>query len=212
MIGYLLHTKVVSEDSLKHFKPSVCNRLDRNTSGIVICGKTLLGSREMSRILKDRSLQKYYRAYVNGCLEGEKTLEGYHTKNKKNNQAKVLFSKPKSDTQEYDVITTAYYSIESNKHYSYLEIELITGKTHQIRAHLAAIGHPIVGDRKYVKALYTKTKEELPMKYPNHQLLHAYRVIFPDLDGELIHLSGKEFVCEEPTTFISFKQNIFNKL
>lgn len=204
MIGYLLESDSVTEESLRHFKPSVCNRLDRNTSGLVICGKTLLGSREMSRILKDRSLQKYYRTYVHGRLEGEKVLEGYHKKNTKNNKATVLFSKPKYDTQEYDLITTAYRSIESKEQYSYLEIELITGKTHQIRAHLAAIGHPIAGDRKY-----SKSPDTLPKQYPKYQLLHAYRLVFPILEGELSHLSGKEFVCEEPNAFASLKKNLF---
>ncbi len=209
MIGYLLHKKDLSEESLKHFKPSVCNRLDRNTSGIVICGKTLLGSREMSRILKDRSLQKYYRTYVYGYLDGEKTLTGYHNKNVKSNQATVLFSIPDSDTQEYDIITTAYRSLEAKEQYSYLEIELITGKTHQIRAHLAAIGHPITGDRKYGQTIYGKMANRLPKHYPNYQLLHAYRIVFPNLEDDLKHLSGKEFVCEEPDAFAAFKQHIF---
>jgi len=204
MIGYLLDSNKVTEESIKHFKPSVCNRLDRNTSGMVICGKTLLGSREMSRILKDRSLQKYYRTYVHGHLEGEKVLEGYHSKDAKNNRASVLFAKPTSKTQEYDVITTAYRSLEAKENYSYLEIELITGKTHQIRTHLAAIGHPIVGDRKY-----GQTKTILPKLYPKHQLLHAYRIEFPNLEGELSHLSGIKFICEEPDAFTSFKRNIF---
>ena len=204
MIGYLLESGSVTEESLRRFKPSVCNRLDRNTSGLVICGKTLIGSREMSRILKDRSLQKYYRTYVHGRLEGEKVLEGYHNKNTKNNQATVLFTKPKSDTQKYDVITTAYRSLETKEQYSYLEIELITGKTHQIRAHLAAIGHPIAGDKKY-----GKSPDNLSKQYPKYQLLHAYRIVFPILEGELTYLSGKEFVCEEPDAFISFKRNLF---
>ena len=163
----------------------------------------------MSRILKDRSLQKYYRTYVHGHLEGKKTLEGYHSKNAKSNQATVLFTPPLSDTSEYDVITTAYHSLESNKQYSYLEVELITGKTHQIRAHLTAIGHPIAGDRKYGQAIQGNAKAELVKRYPSYQLLHAYRVVFPQLDGELAHLSGKEFICKEPDTFILFRQNIF---
>ena len=206
MIGYLLSKKAVTEESIKHFKPSVCNRLDRNTSGLVICGKTLLGSREMSRMLKDRSLQKYYLTYVHGKLEGKKVLEGYHYKDKNANQAMILFNKPTQGIEQYDTIITAYRSLEAKKNYSYLEIELITGKTHQIRAHLAAYGHPIAGDKKYgnEKALTVKN-------YPKHQLLHAYRIVFPNLEGELSYLSNKEFICEEPTSFENFRNNIFNK-
>ena len=206
MIGYLLSKKAVTEESIKHFKPSVCNRLDRNTSGLVICGKTLLGSREMSRMLKDRSLQKYYHTYVHGKLEGKKVLEGYHYKDKNANQAKILFNKPTQGIEQYDTIITAYRSLEAKKNYSYLEIELITGKTHQIRAHLAAYGHPIAGDKKY------GNKKTLTIKnYPKHQLLHAYRIVFPVLEGELSHLSNREFICEEPTSFENFRNNIFNK-
>lgn len=202
MIGYLLDCEAVTEDSLRRFKPSVCNRLDRNTSGLVICGKTLLGSREMSRILKDRSLQKYYRTYVHGKMEGAETLIAYHKKDMKNNQVEINFKVSESEKKAYDEIVTAYHTIEAKDNYSYMEIELITGKTHQIRAHLSAYGHPIVGDSKYGG----KRKEGV---YPKYQLLHAYRVVFPALDGELTHLSNKEFICEEPETFKRFKDTIF---
>ena len=224
MIGYLLATGNVSEDSLKRFKPSVCNRLDRNTSGLVICGKTLPGSREMSRMLKDRSLQKYYRTYVHGCLEGEKTLTAYHRKDSKSNQAAICFEVSESKKNEYDEIMTAYRSIEARKDYSYLEIELITGKTHQIRAHLAAYGHPIVGDGKYggkhnesdVKSdrnrnvtRKTTAQTNAASDYPRYQLLHAYRIVFPQLEGDLSYLSNKEFVCEEPKVFDRFRNEWF---
>lgn len=222
MIGYLLVSNAITEDSLKHFKPSVCNRLDRNTSGLVICGKTLPGSREMSKILKDRSLQKYYHTYVHGKLEGEKVLEGYHQKNESRNQAKILLSKPASNVEQFDPIITAYRSIEANNDYSYLEIELITGKTHQIRAHLAAYGHSIVGDKKYQLPNAIKNKNIPGYKknsgkdsgvsdnaFPKYQLLHAYRIVFPTLEGELAHLSNKEFICEEPNAFQRFREAFF---
>ena len=202
MIGYLLQKESITEDSLMRFKPSVCNRLDRNTSGLVICGKTLIGSREMSRILKDRSLQKYYRTYVHGKMEGTETLIAYHTKDKKKNQAEICFTISESEKKAYDKIVTAYQCIEAKEKYSYLEIELITGKTHQIRAHLSAYGHPIVGDSKY-----GGMKNE--RNYPKHQLLHAYRIVFPNLEGDLTHLSNKEFVCEETKVFMQFKINYF---
>lgn len=200
MIGYLLNNKSVTQDSLKHFKPSVCNRLDRNTSGIVICGKTLLGSSEISRMLKDRSLKKYYRTYVYGKMEGSQILTAYHRKNVKKNQAEISFIVSESEKKTVNEITTSYRSIETTNQYSYLEIELITGKTHQIRAHLSACGHPIVGDAKY--GINTKND-------PHYQLLHAYRVQFPALEGELSYLSHKEFICQEPAAFIQFRKQFF---
>ena len=204
MIGYLLDCEAVTEDSLRRFKPSVCNRLDRNTSGLVICGKTLIGSREMSRILKDRSLQKYYRTYVHGRMEGAETLIAYHKKDIKNNQAEICFNVSEADKKAYDEIVTAYRTIEVKDKYSYLEIELITGKTHQIRAHLSAYGHPIVGDGKYGH------KHKIIEKfYPQYQLLHAYRIVFPVLEGDLEYLSNKEFVCEEPESFYNFRKHYF---
>ena len=222
MIGYLLDSKAITEASIRHFKPSVCNRLDRNTSGLVICGKTLLGSREMSRMLKDRSLQKYYHTYVHGKLEGSKVLEGYHQKDKNTNQAKILFTKPAQNVEQYDSIITTYRSLEAKENYSYLEIELITGKTHQIRAHLAAYGHPIVGDSKYCnpttanhktnfKVSNTNKKNSTDKNYPKYQLLHAYRIVFPLLEGELAYLSNKEFICEEPKVFHKFRDTYFMK-
>ncbi len=220
MIGYLLDSKAVTENSLRRFKPSICNRLDRNTSGLVICGKTLLGSREMSRILKDRSLQKYYRTFVHGKMDGVETLTAYHKKDAKNNQAEICFSVTESKKKEYDEIITAYRSIEAKDKYSYLEIELITGKTHQIRAHLSAYGHPIAGDAKYGEKQNKVTmkgnaakKETAQFKlgggYPQYQLLHAYRIVFPILEGDLTYLSTQEFVCEEPLAFSQFRQNYF---
>lgn len=204
LIGYLLHSRTVTEESLRRFKPSVCNRLDRNTSGLVICGKTLIGSREMSRILKDRSLQKYYRTYVHGRMEGAETLIAYHKKDIKNNQAEICFNVSEADKKAYDEIVTAYRTIEAKDKYSYLEIELITGKTHQIRAHLSAYGHPIVGDGKYGH------KHNIIEKfYPQYQLLHAYRIVFPVLEGDLEYLSNKEFVCEEPESFYNFRKHYF---
>lgn len=223
MIGYLLASGSVSEDSLKRFKPSVCNRLDRNTSGLVICGKTLTGSREMSRMLKDRSLQKYYRAYVHGRLEWEKTLTAYHRKDSKSNQAAISFHVSDAEKKAYDEIITSYRSIEAKENYSYLEIELVTGKTHQIRAHLSAYGHPIVGDSKYgavrgvgkngknsdTKNERTFLSQEKTANYPKYQLLHAYRIVFPELEGDLAYLSGKEFICEEPKAFEWFESKHF---
>lgn len=212
MLGYLLAGNKYKSADLMHFKPSVCNRLDRNTSGIVICGKTLATTRMISQMLKDRSLHKYYRTYVHGRLEGKETLTAWHKKDTSDNHADISFQITEQEKYAYDEIITTYHALESRKQYSYLEIELVTGKTHQIRAHLAAYGHPIVGDKKYLQLYRNKEKMINPVTeqgYPQFQLLHAYRLVFPVMTGEWEYLSKKEFICKEPKVFQVFQTNFF---
>lgn len=213
MLGYLLADDKIKPTDLTHFKPSVCNRLDRNTSGIVICGKTLAATRMINQMLKDRSLHKYYRTYVHGRLEGKETLTAWHKKDTSDNHADISFQITEQEKYAYDEIITTYHALESRKQYSYLEIELVTGKTHQIRAHLAAYGHPIVGDKKYVQLYRKKTGKMInpvtEQGYPKFQLLHAYRLKFPFITGEWEYLSGKEFICKEPKVFQVFQTNYF---
>ncbi len=194
LIGYLLSQETISEDDLKTFKPSVCNRLDRNTSGLLVCSKTLLGSQEMARMLKDRSLHKFYRCFVHGKCELEGVYEAYLYKDEKTNKVTVY-----NDYEGIPVgikdkakpiktgIKPVFYS--NDKNYTELEIELFTGKTHQIRAQMEKIGYPLVGDMKYDGG---KTIEKT-----SGQLLHAYRLVFPEIEGKLAYLSGKEIVCEK---------------
>ena len=192
MIGYLLHHKKITEKDLLLFKPSVCNRLDRNTSGIVLCGISLKGSQALSRLIHDREVKKFYRTICKGTLTEKVTLKGALTKNEKTNT--VSFSPDGNDIQ------TAYEPLQNLKYGStYLEVELITGKTHQIRAHLAGIGHPLMGDKKYGNEAYNKQASK---HYGlNHQLLHAYRVEFPDIIEELPALSNKTILAPLPRYF-----------
>lgn len=214
MLGYLLDGDKIRVTDLTHFKPSVCNRLDRNTSGIVICGKTLAATRMISQMLKDRSLHKYYRTYVHGKLEGTETLTAWHRKEASDNHADISFQISEQEKDACDEIITTYHTLKTTGQYSYLEIELITGKTHQIRAHMAAYGHPIVGDKKYVELYRKKTGEKINPAtghgYPRFQLLHAYRLKFPLMKGDWEYLSGKEFICKEPEAFLTFQKNCFS--
>lgn len=202
MIGYLLEKRTITAESLRTFKPSICNRLDRNTSGMVICGKTLQGIQKMNAIIKDRSLHKYYQCVVFGQLP-EKTghLQGYLYKKQAHNTVEVyrtLDEVPVEWKDKAAFIDTKYKVLQSNQKFSLLEVELITGKTHQIRAHLSSIGHPLVGDGKYGNKATARISKEYKIK---GQLLHAYRLEFPVLNGELENLSEKTICCAAPEIF-----------
>lgn len=195
LIGYLLSEKKRSIDSLGSFHPSICNRLDRNTSGIVICGKSLYGSQQMSKVLKERILHKYYLLYVEGQMHGERQIEGYLSKDEKTNKVSIS-DQPLKDSSR---IVTAYKPLKVHRDVTLVEVELITGKTHQIRAHLASIGFPLVGDPKYGNRLLNeKRKRQYGI---SHQLLHAYRVVFPELSEKLTDVSGLEIKAPLPELF-----------
>ncbi|MCR5770049.1 MAG: RluA family pseudouridine synthase [Butyrivibrio sp.] len=190
IVGYLLEMGVIDPESLITFRPSVSNRLDRNTSGIVICAKTLKGAQMMAKGLKERTFKKYYRTVVKGIIDKPEEITGYLTKDRKSNTVSV--SQVKSDSS---YIETAYSPVGINEKWqlTYLEVELRTGKTHQIRAHLASIGHPIIGDPKYGDEKINDTyKQTYGLK---GQLLHCYRLEFPDDSEAFGDLSGKEIIA-----------------
>jgi len=209
LIGYLLAKEQITEEELRTFHPSVCNRLDRNTSGIVLCGKSLAGSQTLSRIIKDRTLQKYYRTICVGELKNKEKLQGYLHKDTHTNKVTVCKELPKgASTKDYSAIQTEYSPLVSTKDYTLVEVELITGKTHQIRSHLSYIGHPIIGDGKYGNdKINRKFREKDKL---GHQLLHAYRIVFPhEKEGVLAALSGKEIIGEYSEQFDHIKKRLF---
>lgn len=166
-------------------RPSVCNRLDRNTSGIVICGKTILGLQRMSELLRERGMDKYYQCLVVGRLTREQRIEGYLWKNTATNKVEIL----KKEKQGANPIATKYRPIRVFADCTLLEVKLITGRSHQIRAHLASIGHPVIGDYKYGER---KVNEIYRKRYGlKSQLLHAGRLVFPVMEEPLEALSGK---------------------
>ncbi len=195
LISYLISSKQITEEEMATFKPSVCNRLDRNTSGLIAAGKTLVGLQELSRMFKDRSLSKYYLTIVCGKIDKPSRIKGYLQKNERTN--KVVVSA--ISNEDASPIETEYRPLKIGTDCTLLEVHLITGKTHQIRAHLSSIGHPILGDFKYGNE---KINSILKQKYGlKHQLLHAYKVVFPELTGELLALSKKEFEAPLPKYF-----------
>lgn len=209
LIGYLLAHDAISPKELAMFHPSVCNRLDRNTSGLVLCGKTRAGSQYLSEILRDRSLHKYYRTFVSGQVAAQVELHGYLYKDESANQVTILTQLPdhltQSEAADWQEIRTRVQPLfyDAEQDLTALEIELLTGKTHQIRAHLASIGHPIIGDRKYGG----KSCKVLRDAGNTYQLLHAYRVVFPAAD-EHSTLSGKVVIAPLPKAFTILEETV----
>lgn len=174
ILQYLLESGTITRESLHTFKPSVCNRLDRNTSGILVAGKTMNGLQQMSKAFRERSMEKYYLAVVAGAISKPSRIEGYLKKDGQTNQVRI-FSKPSKDAKP---IITEYRPLKLLGQVTLLEVHLITGRSHQIRAHLASIGHPVIGDTKYGNPRLNR--EFLKNAGVTHQLLHAYRLFLAD--------------------------------
>lgn len=190
-VSYLLNNNQTKEDN-STFIPSICNRLDRNTTGIIVVGKSLIGLQTMSKLFKERTIHKYYLALVGGLIKEKSLISGYLIKDEKNN--KVSISKNEKNGSDY--IETYYEPIKYFENMTLLKVCLITGKTHQIRSHLSSIGHPILGDYKYGNNILN---ENIKKKYKvKSQLLHSYLLEFPTLDGELSNLSNKIFKAPLP--------------
>lgn len=189
--------------SLSLFTPSVCNRLDRNTSGIILAGMSLKGTQMLSRVLKARTIDKYYLTIVCGTVTQATTIKGFLCKKKNHNQVVIFRTKEEAlanGYQEAAFIETQYKPLAHGKSgkedFTLLKVKLVTGKTHQIRAHLKSVGHPIIGDGKYgLKSVNAYIKSAFGIR---HQLLHAFYIHFPeDIDNVL---AGKSFTAmpEEP--------------
>ena len=173
----------------KAFTPALVNRIDRNTGGIVIAAKNAESLRIMNAKMKSRELEKYYLCLVHGTpKKSEDILNGYITKNESKNTVRVH----KTQVEGSKEIKTKYKVLKSGRGMSLVEVELLTGRTHQIRAHMASIGHPLVGDSKYGK------NKKSPDGF-RYQALYSYKLIFNfSTDaGILDYLNGREFRVKE---------------
>ena len=191
LISYLTNSESLTAEDMLTVKPAVVNRLDRNTSGIILAGKTLTGLRFLSDIIKARTLKKYYLTIVKGEVLKNFTAEAYLLKNDNHNTVKIYQDK----VEGADYIKTAYEVLEVKGGHSLLKVELITGKSHQIRAHLSFLGYPVIGDGKYGLKSENTTYRRMGL---NSQFLHSYEIKFPEVEGDFSYLSGKSFKADLP--------------
>lgn len=186
------------------FTPSPCNRLDRNTSGIVIYGKNYNSLKLLNEIIRERNIRKYYQAVVKGKVN-EGIHEAYIFKDSKNNISTV-YDSPKKNTKKISMDIKILHTCGS---YSLLELELITGRSHQLRTHLAHLGNPIIGDSKYG---IPKINSFFYNKYGlNYQYLYAYKIIFKSCTGKLAYMNNKTISEKLPPIFKKIKNDLFNK-
>lgn len=198
---YLYNKGEYDPDEENSFSPALVNRIDRNTGGIVIAAKNAASLKILNAQMKERNLKKTYLCVVHGVMERKSgLLEGWLVKDESKNRVRI-YNKYSDGAKE---IKTKYRVIENDakNNLSLLEVDLLTGRTHQIRAHFASIGHPLLGDGKYGK---NELNKKLGYK---KQFLYSYKLTF-DLDenaGELAYLKGKTFTAENVWFVKEFKE------
>nr|WP_316621771.1 RluA family pseudouridine synthase [uncultured Ruminococcus sp.] len=190
VLRYLYEKHEYDPEADKSFTPALCNRIDRNTGGIVIAAKNAEALRVMNQKIRDNELQKYYLCIVKGCPKPKHAvLTAYHFKDESTNTV-TISDKPQ---EGYKKIITEYTVIKPSSALSVCEVLLHTGRTHQIRAHMAYIGHPLLGDEKY-------GDRKLNLKYHmKRQALYSYklRFAFTTPAGCLNNLNGQTFEVKE---------------
>ena len=192
-LAYLHNQGAFLADKNSVFTPAFCNRLDRNTTGLILCGKNPAAMRELNRGISERCIDKYYLALVVGEPKNEHKIISYHQKNEDENRALL--------SHEGKEMVTGITILASNRKYSLLSVKLVTGRSHQIRAQLSAIGNPIAGDGKYGGKISGVL----------YQILHAERIVFNGLTGCLEYLNTVEIYVPPDRWFDNHVQKLMGE-
>ena len=217
VIDYLIETGAYDPRAEKSFVPSPVHRLDRNTTGTVVFGKNAEALRELAALFReDGAVSKFYYTVVHGRLTEEVRLKGKLLKDEERNVCRVL---PESaDRGKYiETVVRPVYAGDNARGsgrnasgFSIADVELVTGRSHQIRAHLASIGHPIAGDVKY-GGKRTQVKDMDMVLGSTTQALHAYKIRFNRAEGTLEYLSGQSFTAPLPADWEPLQKGLFGK-
>lgn len=198
LIEYLIVTDQYHPRIEKTFTPSICNRLDRNTSGLIIGAKNYQALKLVNQAIKSRDIKRKYLSLVEGALVKEIHDKAFMTRDPDLNIS-ITSKIEKKDSKDMETILRP---IKTNGTYSLVEVELITGRTHQIRTHLSSLGYKLVGDRKYGSDL--KGYPEL-----DSQFLHGYKLEFYGMKEDLAYLNGKTFESELPELYRHIIEDLF---
>ena len=200
-LGTLLERGEVTEESLHMFTPSVQNRLDRNTEGLILLAKSLQGSHFLTGLQRERSIHKYYVMIVLGQIRTGGEIAGWLSKDSASNRVTLYEEERPGTVYSQTVYRPLAWSKDAGL--TGVEAELLTGRTHQLRAHMASIGHPILGDPKYgdlsSNAAYRK-------QGVTSQMLLCQRVEFPLIEGDFEYLSGRSIQTPLPEIYRKLMQ------
>ena len=173
----------------KGFVPAPAHRLDRNTSGLVVFAKNLISLQQLEELFKDKdNIEKHYLALVKGVVDQKLEINSPLLKDEKTGTVRV--------SKGGKSALTFVEKVKIYGDFSLVDVQILTGRTHQIRVHLASVNHPVVGDSKYGD--FKVNKEFKDLYGFENQFLHAYKLKFKKLDGRLSYLSNKEFVSKLP--------------
>ncbi|SHH25438.1 pseudouridine synthase [Clostridium grantii] len=200
VLSYLVETGKFDPEEETTYTPASCNRLDRNTSGLVIFGKNYPSQKAINEMIRERSIKKNYYSLVKGRMKSN-LYKAYLLKDEVNNLSQIS----KDNREGYKPIAMDLEVIDSVGLFTFVDIELITGRSHQLRAHLASLGNPIIGDKKYGnKELNNYFENKFGLQF---QFLYAYKLEFKNCPEHLAYLENKVITEALPPIFKKTKRD-----